>query len=318
MDLCLRLCESAGSRMQSDDLSTFIDKIQADYDRVSQEIGSFCELLQSQSQRWQEYEDEVQECRDFLDRMDALVQEFRNKEPDLLKKRSRLEEFQQKHLQSIFEQESKFLQLNQHHAQSLEEIETLCTRYSNLVITGRQLIHELEQKYQEHQQLNQLLLEANEFLEQANEKIELYQERIYSNSTDDLNTNVTSLKSLISTVSSSNDLKVSYIREISARVITSTHESGIEMIRDAVAHIVKEYDCLLQELKDILQEYEDRVTFIQDLRTEKRHSHHEQDEEEEEEDENEQEEEDQEPLQFYPKWSYVLHSCQMTPVKNDA
>lgn len=275
--LAARLCQLAKSGL-SETLSSSMDarvaKLQSEYDSFKEILEDMKASLDVAMAKWNEYEEQYAQCESFVDQMEPKAASFRELYPDLLTKRSKLEEFQQTHLQNIFAAQSEFNRLNLKAQLLLESysngninqaVSILCSRYNSLVGHARDVLHTLEQRYQEHQQLQNLTTESTEFLESSKDKIESFKQLVKSKSLDDLNHHLASLRSLISSVEQASESKIHYLLELADKVIICTSSNGANTIKDEVDAIKSEYCALVKSLNDLLGEYNNRISHLSEF-----------------------------------------------------
>lgn len=272
--LAARLCQLAKSGLteaECQPMDARVAKLQSEYDSFKEILEDMKASLDVAIAKWNEYEEQYALCESFLDQMEPKTASFRELYPDLLKKRSKLEEFQQTHLQDIFAAQSEFNRLNLKAQLLLESysngninqaVSILCSRYNTLVGNARDVLHTLEQRYQEHQQLQTLTTESTEFLETSKEKIDSFKNSLKSKSVDDLNHHLVSLRTLISSVEQASESKIHYLLELADKVIICTSPSGANTIKDEVDCIKSEYVNLVKTLNDLLTDYNNRISHL--------------------------------------------------------
>ena len=271
------LCQIAKkglNEVEGQTLEDRVDRLTKDYDAFRDILDNMKVNLEAATSKWDEYEQQYALCKSFLELMEPKMSSFREQASTLTEKKSKLEDFQSNTLQDVFAAQSHFSRLNLKATVLLESysnasisnaVSLLCSRYNTLVGNAKDVLHSLEQKYQEHQQLQQMLTESNEFLQEINEKVDGLRQGLNSRTIDEVNLNLSTLKFVMSSLEQASQYKVPYLTELSGRVIASTNPSGGKVIKDEVNTIRNEYANLIQTLNQLQSEYNSRLSHLHEF-----------------------------------------------------
>lgn len=246
----------------------------ADYEAFQAIVVEMKASLDVSEAKWLEYEEQYNKCVSWLERMEPLIAEYREKVDDLLSKRNKLEEFQSTQLQNVFETQSEFSRLNLKAQLLLETytdnsiskaVEKLTARYNATVIAAKEVLHLLEQRYQEHQQLQYLIGDANEQLESFKDRHDAIRKAGASKIVDELNSKVAALKQLLSQVEQASNSKVGYIVELTDKVVKNTSAKGEQQVRDETDGVKTEYAALIKLINETNTMLADRINYVQEF-----------------------------------------------------
>ena len=134
------------------------------------------------------------------------------------------------------------------------------------------LLHFLEQNRQDyssqanqlhqrkHQQLTKLISEAVVYLEAARERMDGYEEDLSSEDAKLQARGVASMRDLKRAVTKAVEQNVSQMKKLAESVTATSQETESKQVSDAMESITSDFDDLIQELQDLLSEYDDRQT----------------------------------------------------------
>lgn len=71
-----------------------IARLQEEYEILKENVAEIKISLDVGVVKWNEYDEQFSKCSQWLSEMEPLVQSYARPQPDLLKKRARLQEFQ--------------------------------------------------------------------------------------------------------------------------------------------------------------------------------------------------------------------------------
>ena len=272
-----RCCEMAKPGLMESEktqMDNRVGRLQNEYELFKEIIEDSKAGLEVAATKWNEYEDQYAKCESFLDSMEPKLSGFKQLSPDISKKKSNLEEFQVNELQMIFEAQTEFNRLNLKAQLLLESysnhsissaVANLCSRYNSLVSNGRDTLHALEQRYQEHQQLQCLITELTELMESSKEKYENLSQGLKSRHLDELNSRLNSLKSLIGNAEQVAGSKIHYIMELCEKVLSATSPEGRDVIKSECDSLKSDFDQFVKSLNQLLLEYNKKIGYTQEF-----------------------------------------------------
>lgn len=251
-----------------------LEYLKNEADQILSLIPSVESTLVKASNTWNEYNILFDQLTSWLNEHEKIPNSFKELSSSLTEKKTKLEEFQTKHLQEIISAQSDFNRLNLQAKLLLEyypnasiskSVSELCSRYHALVGKARDILHSLEQNYQEHQQLQQMITEANEFLQSTKEKLAGLKENVNCKAIDELSLNLSTTKFLLTSLEQASESKIPYLLELNDKVVVSTHPKGAKLIRDEVDSIRNEYRNLIQALKNLQLDYNSKIKYLQEF-----------------------------------------------------
>ncbi|XP_037575539.2 muscle-specific protein 300 kDa-like [Dermacentor silvarum] len=274
LQLMLALAETARGFMEDE----------AEQQHVDQEAGLLVKAVEEFEERmaqvksaldvglvkWDEYEEQFRRCQDWLNQYEPQVRSFQQLQPDLESKRVKLEEFQVL-LQTVFEWQSEFDTLNLKAQLLLEtysdssicnQFTQLSARYTSLLSLAKEVLHALEQHYQEHQQQQCMYGEVSELLDSTQERLRELQKP--SATLDDAESRLRSLDLLWATLQQGRN-KVSYMMELTDKVIETTSAEGIKTIRESADNTSAEFERLLQEVSAVRSMLSEQLSALGEL-----------------------------------------------------
>ncbi|KAI1288128.1 Nesprin-1 [Halotydeus destructor] len=272
-----RLCEKAKAGLTTsgvESLGQQVVKLESDYDAFQQILTELKASLDVSEAKWNEYEEQLAKCLAWLDEMEPKITSFNEFQEDFLSKRKKLEEFQSDQLQSVFENQSEFNRLNlkaqllletYHNSSISDSVSDLTGRYNLLVVLAKDILHSLEQRYQEHQQHHFLISESSEFIESCKERLESIRRTIHSKNYDELNSKMMSLKQLLNNVESAAEHKVSYVFELSEKVLQHTSPEGQPKVRDETENLRAEYASIISAISETHLILEEQISAVQEF-----------------------------------------------------
>ncbi|CAN8009134.1 unnamed protein product, partial [Ixodes pacificus] len=220
--------------------------------------------------KWDEYEEQFQRCQDWLNKHEPQVRSFQQLQPDLEAKRVKLEEFQVL-LQTVFEWQSEFDTLNLKAQLLLETYSDssicnlftqLSARYTSLLSLAKEVLHALEQHFQEHQQQQCMYAEVSELLEGAQERLHELQKP--SATLEEAESRLRGLDLLWATLQQGRN-KVSYMTELTEKVIENTSAEGVKTIRESADNTSAEFDRLLNEVAAARSKLSEQLSALGEL-----------------------------------------------------
>ncbi|XP_013784499.1 nesprin-1-like, partial [Limulus polyphemus] len=240
---------------EKDVIDMDVKRIEEEYKQFKANVDEMKSSIDVGMVKWNEYEEQFKKCSKWVEETEPLLQSFLTLQADLIKKRARLEEFQG-HLQTIFDWQAEFDKLNVRAQLLLETYSDssisnaftqLSSKYSNLLSLSKEVMHKLEQHFQEHQQQQCMLTECVEFIDVARERLKDCCRT--SHSVDELNAKLNSLKSLASNMEQGQN-KVRYVLELTEKVIVNTDSSGISSIQEDAENLKTDFDKLVKDISD--------------------------------------------------------------------
>ncbi|CAL1291409.1 unnamed protein product [Larinioides sclopetarius] len=228
-------------------------KLQEEYELLKANVAEVKVSLDVGVVKWNEYDEQYAKCSEWLLKMEPLVQSYAKPQANLLSKRARLQEFQD-HLQTIFDYQIEFDKLNMkaqllletYSDSSISNAFTLLSRkYGALVSFSKEVMHQLEQHFQEHQQQQCMFSECIELIDVSKEK--LNDCCTPSSSVDELNAKLSSLKVLSNSMDQAQN-KIRYTMELTEKVIANTDSDGMSSIQEDADNLKTDFEDLLKEI----------------------------------------------------------------------
>jgi len=121
------------------------------------------------------------------------------------------------------------------------------------------------QRFQEHQQLQYLVAESNEQIESFKERHDSIRKASTSKNVDELNGKISNLKQLLSSVEQAAETKVTYVIELSEKVISHTSDKGRAQVKDEAEGIRTEYATLISTINETRQNMLERMSTVQEF-----------------------------------------------------
>ena len=110
-----------------------------------------------------------------------------------------------------------------------------------------------------------LVAESNELIETFKERHENIREAATSKNIDELNGKMSNLKQLLSAVEQASDTKVTYIVELSEKVIGHTSDKGRPIVRDEAEGIRTEYTNLITAINETQKSLSEHMSSVQEF-----------------------------------------------------
>ncbi|XP_028967016.1 nesprin-1 [Galendromus occidentalis] len=244
-----------------------------DYDDFLRSCDKLKQLIESGLELREDYEAQYRKCSEWLDATQPPVENFDRLYGDLYEKRKALEEFQQL-LQVVFEWQPEFDVLNNKAQKLLDmysdstistSVAQLSNRYTNFVSKAKDILHDLEQHFQEHQQQQCIYSECIEVIDRTKEKLE---DLPTSHETQDgIESKVACLKTLASTLEH-NTHRISYLDELTEKVIKSTSADGAHQVESDSANVKQDLQSLVDEVAKRLREAQELLEEFTDFTNE--------------------------------------------------
>ncbi|GIX92567.1 nesprin-1 [Caerostris extrusa] len=217
--------------------------------------------------KWNEYDEQYTKCSEWLLEMEPLVQSYAKPQADLLSKRARLQEFQD-HLQTIFDYQIEFDKLNMkaqllletYSDSSISNAFTLLSRkYGALVSFSKEVMHQLEQHFQEHQQQQCMFSECIELIDVSRERLNDCERP--SSSIDEINAKLSSLKVLSNSMEQAQN-KIRYTMELTEKVIANTDSDGMSSIKEDADNLKADFEVLLKDIAATQLKLAERLALV--------------------------------------------------------
>ncbi|XP_049267233.1 muscle-specific protein 300 kDa, partial [Rhipicephalus sanguineus] len=274
LQLMLALAETARGFMEDEVEQQHVDQEAGQLVKAMEEFEKRMAQVKSALDvglvKWDEYEEQFRRCQDWLNQHEPQVRSFQQLQPDLESKRVKLEEFQVL-LQTVFEWQSEFDTLNLKAQLLLEtysdssicnQFTQLSARYTSLLSLAKEVLHALEQHYQEHQQQQCMYSEVSELLDSTQERLRELQKP--SATLDDAESRLRSLDLLWATLQQGRN-KVSYMMELTDKVIETTSAEGVKTIRESADNTSAEFERLLQEVSAVRSALSEQLSALGEL-----------------------------------------------------
>lgn len=221
------------------------------------------------------YQEQYKKCSQWLDETQPQVEAYDKLYEDLYAKRKALEDFQQL-LQVVFDWQPEFDTLNTK-AQSLVDmysdstistgVAQLSTHYTNFVSKAKDILHDLEQHFQEHQQQQCTYSECIEVIDRSKEKLDDMNTPVSTQESAELR--VASLKTLASNLEH-NAHRIAYLDELTEKVVKSTAFEGVNRVKEDASNVKKDLHELVAEVARRLKEAQDLVEEFNEFTNESR------------------------------------------------
>ncbi|XP_050523464.1 muscle-specific protein 300 kDa-like isoform X2 [Daktulosphaira vitifoliae] len=182
LEIALEKAEKACLNADGDEkeiIEQEVAMLQEEYDVYTESLQNTKSLLEDGICKLNEFDDYSNTAIEWLNKTEKLVQSYNKLQPSLEKKKQALEEFQN-HLQTLFDWQSELDNLNGK-AQILlgtcsdtrlsNSITQMTTKYDTLISLAKEVMRQLEQHYQEHQQQNSLYQESLDWIERIRDKV---------------------------------------------------------------------------------------------------------------------------------------------------
>uniref|UniRef100_T1KSM6 KASH domain-containing protein n=1 Tax=Tetranychus urticae TaxID=32264 RepID=T1KSM6_TETUR len=268
---CADLCKKNLTPERCSQLDEEIARLSGELDSHRAAISQVKSTLDVGLAKWAEYDTQFSKCSTWLAYIEPLLKEFTEPQANLLAKRSKLEEFQSTHLQSIFDWQTEFhilnvkaqLLLETHADSSISAAFTqLSARYNDLVASAKDVLHALQQRFQEHQQQQSILTECSEFVDKTREKLEAVRKHLSSSSLEELNTNLTKTRGMLDSLKGQGETKMSYLEDLTSKVVEHTHSDGVNDVKEDIVQLKSDFDTLLKETADTRSSFEVKIDEI--------------------------------------------------------
>ncbi|KAL1429843.1 hypothetical protein MTO96_015704 [Rhipicephalus appendiculatus] len=201
--------------------------------------------------KWDEYEEQFRRCQDWLNQHEPQVRSFQQLQPDLESKRVKLEEFQVL-LQTVFEWQSEFDTLNL-------KAQLLLETYSDSSICNQ--FTQLSARYTSLLSLAKGGAACTRATLPGAPAATVHKP---SATLDDAESRLRSLDLLWATLQQGRN-KVSYMMELTDKVIETTSAEGVKTIRESADNTSAEYERLLQEVSAVRSALSEQLSALGEL-----------------------------------------------------
>lgn len=248
-------------KSQLSELSNEVELLDKLYNEVKPQLGDNMVKLSN-------YNEQYGKCESWLTTIEPIIDNFDTFYRDLVTKRQKLEEFQQIYLQQIFDWQTEFHNLNVQAHQLFElypnsgkssSFYKLSNRCNDLIYKSKNILHSLEQRFQEHQQQQSILNECRDFYDECCEKYDLLNKYLEMDNYADLNCNFNLIKSLFSSLRGQGETKLSYLEDLTKKVLQHTNIEGTECVQEDVYSLRQDYDNLIIKVSNCQNEYQAKV-----------------------------------------------------------
>ncbi|XP_054713817.1 LOW QUALITY PROTEIN: muscle-specific protein 300 kDa-like [Uloborus diversus] len=242
-------------------------RMQEEYDVLKESVAEIKISLDVGLVKWNEYDEQFEKCSQWLIEMEPLVQSYAKPQVDLLSKRARLQEFQD-HLQTIFDWQSEFDKLNMKAQLLLETYSDssisnaftqLSRKYGALVSFSKEIMHQLEHHFQEHQQQQCMYSECIELIDVSRERLNDCSRP--SSSIDEINAKLSSLKALANSMDQGQN-KIRYTMELTDKVIANTDPDGLSSIKEDADNLKTDFEQLLKDISEMQVNLTERLAVV--------------------------------------------------------
>lgn len=261
-------CKSWLSEEQATEMESQITELTSQSEALKELCNELKPQFTNDLAKWNDYNCQFFKCETWLQSIEPVINDFDTFHRDLLMKRQKLEEFQQIYLQQIFDWQSEFHNLNVK-AHELFEIHPnsrlssafyrLSNRCNDLIYKAKNILHSLEQRFQEHQQQQSILNECREFYDQCKEKYDLLIKHLNSDSFHEVNSYLGTVKSLFNSLRGQGETKLSYLEDLTKKVLQHTNTEGTESVQEDVYSLRQDYDNLIIKVSNCKNQYESRA-----------------------------------------------------------
>lgn len=176
--------------------------------------------------------------------------------------------FSQDHLQTIFDYQGEFDKLNMraqllletYSDSSISNAFTLLSRkYGALVSFSKEVMHQLEHHFQEHQQQQCMYSECIELIDVSREKLNDCNRSL--SSLDEINAKLSSLKALSHSMEQGQN-KIRYTMELTEKVIANTDSDGMSSIKEDADNLKADFEVLLKDIAATQAQLTDRLGVV--------------------------------------------------------
>lgn len=257
------------STEEKDVLTQKYNTLKREFDQLNQTISKKLAKLDSNMQKCILYDEQTEKCLSWLNHIRDALSKFKEPQTNLDSKLSKLEEFQQIHLQQVFEYQTEFDKLNYFGQRLIESnpdssvsssLTKISKSYNEILSNAKDLLHKLETCYQEHHQQHIILGECSDYIESMKLKIcELKKYLSLTDDSDELKSKFNLIKLLIRNLEQNKENKVHYLEELTRKVIKNTSQNGISSIQESFDNVKKEFNHLFDELEKVKFDFEFKI-----------------------------------------------------------
>ncbi|KFM65651.1 Nesprin-1, partial [Stegodyphus mimosarum] len=266
-----RYGEIAKANVEDEEEKLMIDdelaRLQEEYENLKENVSEIKISLDVGVVKWNEYDEQYSKCSQWLSEMEPLVNSYAKPQADLLSKRARLQEFQD-HLQTIFDWQGEFDKLNMKAQLLLETYSDssisnaftqLSRKYGALVSFSKEVMHQLEHHFQEHQQQQCMYSECIELIDVSRERLNDCIRP--SSSVDEINAKLSSLRVLANSMEQAQN-KIRYTMELTEKVIANTASDGTCSIKEDADNLKADFDVLLKDISEAQSSLAERLAVV--------------------------------------------------------
>lgn len=135
----------------------------------------------------------------------------------------------------------------------------LSRKYGALVSYSKEVMHQLEQHFQEHQQQQCMYSECLELIDVSRERLNDCCRP--SSSIDEINAKLSSLKALSNSMEQAQN-KIRYTMELTDKVIANTDSDGLSSIKEDADNLKSDFEALLKDISNVQINLAERLAVV--------------------------------------------------------
>lgn len=135
----------------------------------------------------------------------------------------------------------------------------LSRKYGALVSYSKEVMHQLEQHFQEHQQQQCMYSECIELIDVSRERLNDCSRP--SSSIDEINAKLSSLKALSNSMEQAQN-KIRYTMELTDKVIANTDSDGLSSIKEDADNLKSDFEVLLKDIAAVQASLAERLAVV--------------------------------------------------------
>ncbi|GAB6020485.1 hypothetical protein CHUAL_003173 [Chamberlinius hualienensis] len=259
---------------ESEDADSIEDEfisLKAEFEEYKKSLESTKLILEKAMSNWNDYNEHLSKCSQWLEETEQSVQGYLKLQPDLNGKRQQLELFQVL-LEEIFDWQ-KQLDLLNIRAQSLlaicsdsrisNSVTQLSTKYYALLTLAKEVMRRLEQHFQEHQQQQCMYSECVDWIEKTRERLADCQKQSYN--LDELNNKLHSIKNIRTGLEQGQN-RMKYLLELKEKVVMNTDVAGVAAIKENMDNLHQDFDKLSADVGNTRLSIINQIALVEDQR----------------------------------------------------